>query len=665
MWFGARLTPLVKKTGGTRPVASGETLRRVLAKILLQEASKRLAGAFLQAGQAAIGVSGGCEAVLHAARRFAEIARNGDLVAWRADLENAFNRVDRKALWDAVTEDAPELIPYVTAAYGAPTLLFVWGDNTISSEQGTQQGDPLAPLLFALVLRRFWLRHRPEGLAMDAWYADDGIIAGRPETVQLAIERLVEHGPAFGLHVAVDKCELITATGEAPANISAFGKCLSYSEWTHLGVECGSAEARTRSAQVIAEKIARRVRVCGSIASEDAQACFSLLRLCGGFPRAVYFMRGMGAQPAWKDIDDATEEVIRIMVPHLTRVAVEQVRQPIRDGGLGHRSCERHATIAFVAAAHTAAKLAHHFSSLVHATVDTLVHTSMDAESLAHFPRTKALMEEVLTQGPATKKLQRLWSQALDAEVFDRLKADFTATDTARWAAAAGRGSSFWLSVPAGCERAVRLSSAAFVVHLTRRLGLPIAERAICPLCNNRQADAEGNHTLCCSTSGAKTLVHHAVRDELYTLASVGLLRPQKEAHALINAPNQRMDIMLPSGPESKQVLIDVAVTHALRNSWLASPGFAARCYEPMKFAEYGSKVNTLTQEFVPFVFDSFGNIGPAADKTARWMARAYASRIGNARLSTLQFYARLNGALFRALAVPLLGLRTSSVRLA
>jgi len=98
----------------------------MLAKILLLEASK-LADAFFQAGQAAIGVSGGCEVVLHAARRFAEIARNRDLVVWRADLENAFNRVDRKALWDAVTEDAPELIPYVTAACGAPTPLFVFG----------------------------------------------------------------------------------------------------------------------------------------------------------------------------------------------------------------------------------------------------------------------------------------------------------------------------------------------------------------------------------------------------------------------------------------------------------------------------------------------------------------------------------------------------------
>ena len=665
VWFGARLTPLEKKTGGVRPVASGETLRRVLAKILLQEASKKLASAFLQAGQAAIGVSGGCEAVLHAARRFAELARHSDLVTWRVDLENAFNRVDRKTLWDAVQEEAPELLQYVSAAYGAPTLLFVWGDNTISSQQGTQQGDPLAPLLFALVLRKFWLRHRPEGLSLDAWYADDGIISGRPETVQLAIERLIEHGPAFGLHVNVEKCELITSTGEAPVIISAFGKCLSYSEWTHLGVECGSAEARARSAQATAEKIARRVRLCGSIASEDAQACFSLLRLCGGFPRAVYFMRGLGAQPAWKTIDDATEEVVRILVPHLTHATVEQVRQPIRVGGLGQRSCERHATVAFVAAAHTAATLAHHFSAPVHATADPLIRTSLEAESLAHFPRTKALMAEALTQGPAPKKLQSLWSQALDAEVFDKLKEDFTATDAARWAAAAGRGSSFWLSVPAGCERAVRLSSAAFIVHVTRRLGLPIAEHTICPLCNNREADADGNHTLCCSTSGSKTLVHHAVRDELYTLASVGLLRPQKEVHALVNAPNQRMDIVLPSGPESKQVLIDVAVTHALRDSWLANPGHAARCYEPVKFAEYQPKVNTLTQEFVPMVFDSFGNMGPAADKTARWMARAYASRIGNARLSSVQFFARLNGALFRALAVPLLGLRSSSVRLA
>ena len=45
----------------------------------------------------------------------------------------------------AEAASAPSLFPLVHSAYSSPSTLF-WGDKTIQSAEGVQQGDPLGPL---------------------------------------------------------------------------------------------------------------------------------------------------------------------------------------------------------------------------------------------------------------------------------------------------------------------------------------------------------------------------------------------------------------------------------------------------------------------------------------------------------------------------------------
>ena len=69
----------------------------------------------------------------------------------RVDLINAFNLADREAALAEVATAFPEILAWVSTCYGqASNLLF--GETSISSERGFHQGDPLAALLFALVL---------------------------------------------------------------------------------------------------------------------------------------------------------------------------------------------------------------------------------------------------------------------------------------------------------------------------------------------------------------------------------------------------------------------------------------------------------------------------------------------------------------------------------
>ncbi|KAJ9448445.1 hypothetical protein DIPPA_10562 [Diplonema papillatum] len=154
--FGARLVPLVKKSGGIRPIACGEILRRVAGKVLASDRAIKDLGAnvLLRSGQVGVSVKAGADAGVHAIRRVAALYRDRDVVdrgILQIDFANAFNTLRREAIICSVNRHAPQLLGYALAAYEKHSALVV-GDRGISSQCGVQQGDPLGPLLFSLVM---------------------------------------------------------------------------------------------------------------------------------------------------------------------------------------------------------------------------------------------------------------------------------------------------------------------------------------------------------------------------------------------------------------------------------------------------------------------------------------------------------------------------------
>ena len=66
----------------------------------------------------------------------------------KLDFKNAFNPLNRETMLKHVYSNRPELYNYTHCAYGKPSYLF-YGSSVIMSDDGTQQGDPEAPPLFA------------------------------------------------------------------------------------------------------------------------------------------------------------------------------------------------------------------------------------------------------------------------------------------------------------------------------------------------------------------------------------------------------------------------------------------------------------------------------------------------------------------------------------
>ena len=144
--------------------------------------------------------------------------RDGEYDPWGLlllDGVNAFGELDRQTLVNLVGSRCPALYPYVRLCYGARNRVHV-GDAIVEATRGVLQGDSLAPILHAIVLRHVWERVRaavsvPRSVdgALDAFFADDGTLFGRCSVLRRLYAGLKAEGPAHGILVRDDKLQLV------------------------------------------------------------------------------------------------------------------------------------------------------------------------------------------------------------------------------------------------------------------------------------------------------------------------------------------------------------------------------------------------------------------------------------------------------------------------
>ena len=215
---GANLTPLRKPDGGVRPVAVGETLRRLVGKALLATGVSKRQVASLAPLQAGVGIRSATEAIAMGTNNLvSSLSATHDWALLKVDLSNAFNSLDRLAMLKGALAHAPASYNFLRFAYAQHAPLYI-GDATLSSEQGTHQGCPLGPLGFAVGIQDVLQDvATASGLQWSSWYLDDGLLVGSPDRICAAMATLSPKLASLGLKVNTSKCEVWGPQGRVVA----------------------------------------------------------------------------------------------------------------------------------------------------------------------------------------------------------------------------------------------------------------------------------------------------------------------------------------------------------------------------------------------------------------------------------------------------------------
>jgi hypothetical protein len=149
LFFGANLFGFTKQIIDVRPIAVGNTTRRMASKCQGNRLAARRSESYGHL-QLRYGKANGAEAA--ATKKYIEDPNKQRKVLVKIDFANAFNTLRRDAFLEKVGADYLEALSYSISAYGSKSFLLYGRDTVILSEDGLQQGDPEGPAIFVMPL---------------------------------------------------------------------------------------------------------------------------------------------------------------------------------------------------------------------------------------------------------------------------------------------------------------------------------------------------------------------------------------------------------------------------------------------------------------------------------------------------------------------------------
>ena len=625
--FGASLVALRKKGGGVRPIAVGCTLRRLVAKVACKQVVDEMAE-LLAPRQLGYGVRGGSEAAVHAARRF--LNNMGTCQAMvKLDFENAFNSVRRDCMLEAVQLLCPPLYAFAHSAYAAPSNLF-WDDNTFSSAEDVQQGDPLGPLFFCLLLHQHSLQLKSE---FQALYLDDATLAGNCQYLVHDIQ-VIREAVDLGLTLNAGKCEIIssdmTICGTLLVSLPGV-QLVPPSRAQLLGSPIGDDSCVSA---VLAEKVETLRRLGERLKLLSAHDALILLRNCFALPKLLHTLR---TAPCFSSATLATYDDCLCEIPGLvTNTLLErdslawmQAALPVKLGGLGIRSAVSVAPSAFLASTHSTAEL-----------VDAILPPRIRFHPAPHLDeaqsRWSAGHDCQPPKGIAACR-QKSWDYARTSLTAQRLLDEAeNDEERSRLLAVSTRESGAWLRALPVSALGLRMDDDTVRVAVGLRLGAPVCGPHRCQHCS-AEVNALGRHALSCRWSEGRHLQHAALNEIVKRGLTAAHVPSRLEPTGLLRSDGKRPDgVTLAPWQAGRLLVWDATYPDTFATSYRThatqEAGKVAENAEDRKTEKYRGL--PASHSFTPITIETMGAIGPRSMAFLKALGRRIATESGEPRLT-------------------------------
>jgi Reverse transcriptase (RNA-dependent DNA polymerase) len=596
--FGGNLIALNKNSGGLRPITIGYVWRRIVAKCANKFAISKLSTYFapLQVG---IGVPAGCEAAIHAVRRFIN-GMSEEQVVVKLDFENAFNSMRRDIMLEAVLDTVPEIYPFVHQAYRFPSVV-KFGQYHLSSQTGPQQGDPLGPLLFCLPLQP--ILHALHS-RLRIGFLDDVTLGGDLADVSEDIKQLALMETSMGLRLNHLKCEVFSKRDDEDWEYPMKG----FAKVDREGISLLGAPLYTGKAldTALDQHCTTLRNAFQRLEKLPSQGALILLRCSFGASRLNHLLRCSPCFP--HPTLEMLDEIMKTGLESIINVSLNddqwlQATLPIRDGGLGLRRVVSLAPSAYMASAAMTLDLQR---AILQDDVG-----EMDINCAELLEARKDLLPTIIDPWPTR---QRAW----DRPVVEQEKALLwqkatNAIDQARLIAVRSQHAGAWLSALPITSCGLSINNEAIRVAIGLRLGLDLCRPHTCN-CGGL-VGREGHHGLVCKKAYGRTLRHFTINDILWRALSRADVPSTKEPVGLFRTDGKRPDgaTLIPwSG--GRYLTWDATVVHTCASSYISHPNAqqepAAIQAAQRKELKYSGL--PLTHMFVPVALETLGPINPA-----------------------------------------------------
>jgi len=429
--LASRLVPIEKNDrGDIRPIAVGEVVYRAVSSRATHQVAGEAAKILLP-HQYAVGISGGCEMIVHDLQHTLE-QRSLHVAAISVDFRNAFNSISRKACLHSLMahKELQSLWKLAAFAYSEPSMLLSRRSNgsmtcELWSEQGARQGDPLGVLLFCLGLHP--ILQRASALApsevSSKCYVDDMTLVGPPEKLIPVYTFIETESRKIGLEVQPSKCQFLyfhQSTHPLPNRVQKFIDDNIFELQQEGAVLLGAPIAKdTASCKRLLKKLVKTqdsLLLAWKSPHLSLQETFLMLRVCG-IPILNYLLRVV--RPSiMKDIAASFHSQLTHLAlqkleisdcsasdPFVWTKAMQQIQLPVKAGGMGLVNLSRLSDISYC-------------SSLAHAIEYSSKHPQITLHSVSY--RTSPVLNEVLQQ-QLRDALSLIHSNIHDAEALKGL----------------------------------------------------------------------------------------------------------------------------------------------------------------------------------------------------------------------------------------------------